>query len=255
MPPPMTGSTIALKVFHDGDHEDTRFERELYYMINKDRIAGDIVDNAFPFLPALGVDVRPMSYALGLPLVPGTLRGQLAKDGAFDELTGKSVGIQLAFGLEYLHTKRGVIHLDLKCQNILWNPFDGRAYIIDFGMAEKVEERRARRATYTTANYRPPELWAPRPGWQALRPAADIWSFGAIMYEVFAGVMLIPGSSERHVYACLQLLGKADAKQRARRFSVVPQPLQKAVAEMCAAQASSRPRASTLIETFSRRVA
>ena len=75
------------------------------------------------------------------------------------------------------------------------------------------------------------------------------------MYEVLAGVKLFPGKSEREVFTCLQLLGQADAKQRARRFSAVPQPLQKAVAEMCAAQASSRPRASTLIETFSWRVA
>lgn len=64
----------------------------------------------------------------------GDFSSLLESVGAFDEDSAKYYLAQIVLALEYLH-KKGVIHRDLKPDNILIDG-DGRIKLTDFGLSE-----------------------------------------------------------------------------------------------------------------------
>jgi serine/threonine protein kinase len=91
---------------------------------------------------------------------------------------------QVANGLQGLH-ELGIIHRDLSTNNIMVGPND-RAKILDLGLARDVEHMSV---TWTQGNmvgtmkYMAPEVI----DGQSPTTAADVFSFGVILYELLAG--------------------------------------------------------------------
>ena len=80
----------------------------------------------------------------------------------------------------------GVVHGDLKPANVILAR-DGRARVVDFGLARAVStgettERDGRPAAGTPA-YMAPEQWAGC----SLNPAADVWALGVVLFELLHG--------------------------------------------------------------------
>jgi len=101
---------------------------------------------------------------------------------------------QLADAVQYAHV-RGVIHRDLKPGNVLFDDAD-RAFISDFGLAKFVTVEHGvtqPAAVFGTPAYLAPEV-AERGAAQATS-AADIYSLGAILYELLAGRPPFAGES------------------------------------------------------------
>lgn len=92
---------------------------------------------------------------------------------------------EIARAVHYAH-QRGVLHRDLKPGNILIDT-GGRPHVTDFGLARLIgEEKRITKtdAVVGTPSYMPPEqTFAPR----EVTVAADVYSIGAIGYELMAG--------------------------------------------------------------------
>ena len=92
----------------------------------------------------------------------------------------------VARAVHYAH-QRGVIHRDLKPGNILVGTGD-EPFLTDFGLAKRVEssqELTLSGAVLGSPNYMPPEQAAG--GSKGITTAADIYSLGAIFYELLTG--------------------------------------------------------------------
>ena len=102
-----------------------------------------------------------------------------------------SVSVQLARGIRHLHAL-GMLHLDIKPGNLLWDYSNRLLYIADFGMARDISPVAEDYETVTEP-YRPIELF---PGLSyhqpQLTPAVDYWSYGCTLFEAATGRLKFP---------------------------------------------------------------
>ena len=91
---------------------------------------------------------------------------------------------QIAVALEHAHA-RGVVHRDIKPSNVMITP-DGRARLLDFGLASRVGASRLTRtgAQLGSMPYMPPELVSGRV--DEAGPRTDVYSLGATLHESLA---------------------------------------------------------------------
>lgn len=124
------------------------------------------------------------------------------------KLLGAFVKVCLAAG--YAH-RRGVIHRDLKPENIMLGEF-GEVLLLDWGLARLTEARdlqaepdeeitmpaggrpltRDGAATGTPGYISPEQARGAR---SEIGPGSDVWSLGAVLYELLTGSTPIPGNN------------------------------------------------------------
>ena len=135
-----------------------------------------------------------VAYAVTELLEGETLRAQLM-DGALPVRKAVDYAAQMAQGLAAAHDK-GITHRDLKPENVFVTA-DGRVKILDFGLAKQVRPASAANATDSptmgtltdpgivmgTVAYMAPE----QARGQAVDSRADLFSFGAVLYEMLTG--------------------------------------------------------------------
>jgi serine/threonine-protein kinase len=98
-------------------------------------------------------------------------------------------------GLSYAH-RRGIVHRDIKPANIRIDD-EGRARIMDFGIAHLSSSTMTRTGFRVgTPAYMAPEQVTSGP----VTPATDIFSVGAVMYELFTGTNPFDGDSLQSVF-------------------------------------------------------
>jgi len=93
------------------------------------------------------------------------------------------IGKAVCEGLEFAHA-RGIVHRDLKPGNV-WLTEDGTAKIGDFGLAVMTDRSRLTREGMMvgTVSYMPPE----QATGGEITPKADLYSLGAMLYEMVTG--------------------------------------------------------------------
>eukprot|EP00607_Mallomonas_marina_P002203 CAMPEP_0182437276 /NCGR_PEP_ID=MMETSP1167-20130531/84936_1 /TAXON_ID=2988 /ORGANISM="Mallomonas Sp, Strain CCMP3275" /LENGTH=297 /DNA_ID=CAMNT_0024630135 /DNA_START=655 /DNA_END=1548 /DNA_ORIENTATION=+ len=125
-------------------------------------------------------------------------------DGPLSFQVIKSFTHQLLQGIDYCHN-RGVMHRDLKPQNILISK-EGDLKIADFGLARAfVPPIRPFTHEVVTLWYRPPEILL---GCKTYALPVDLWAVGAILAEMCTKRPLFPGDSEvDEVFRIFRILG------------------------------------------------
>lgn len=133
---------------------------------------------------------------LVMPLYPGHDLGHKKHEHrfSFGSLTTLCLGAEIAEQLAELHD-HGILHTDLKPDNILWDAKEGHVNIIDFNRAKKLPEGHTHvRVSYSSdKHYMAPETETDN-GYLFSR-ASDIFSLGKIMAEQFK---MTDNSGESH---------------------------------------------------------
>lgn len=146
-------------------------------------------------------------YIVSELLEGSTLRERLL-EGALPQRKALEYAVQIARGLAAAH-ERGIVHRDIKPENLFLTN-DGRIKILDFGLA-KLTEAVAARGDATrdlatelgvvlgTVGYMSPEQVRAKP----LDARTDIFSFGAVLYEMLSGRRAFQGETPADVMSAI----------------------------------------------------
>jgi eukaryotic-like serine/threonine-protein kinase len=210
---------VALKILPDLFAHDAervaRFAREAQTLasLNHPNIATlfGIGEEALPS-PESQVPTPVLSF-LVMELVEGDDLSALIARGVMPPADALPIARQIADALEAAH-EQGVVHRDLKPANIKVRA-DGTVKVLDFGLAKALDPAGASgsgiasnsptltaRATQMgmiigTAAYMAPE----QAKGKAVDRRADIWAFGAVLYEMLTGRRAFPGEDISEVLA------------------------------------------------------
>ena len=113
-----------------------------------------------------------------------TLDDYLAEKGKLTEDETVKLLKPVAAALDYAHTQ-GVVHRDVKPGNVMIRK-DGTPFVLDFGIAREIQETMTRvtgKLSSGTLLYMSPEQL----NGDAPKPAQDIYSFAAMVYECLKG--------------------------------------------------------------------
>jgi Tol biopolymer transport system component len=195
---------------------DTRLDRIVAIKVSKEKFserfereARSIAALNHPNICHL-YDVGP-NY-LVMELVEGPTLADRIRQGPVPMEEALAIAKQIADGLEAAHEK-GIVHRDLKPANVKVKP-DGTVKALDFGLAKMADPpestgRSEHSPTLTldaatrvgavlgTAAYMPPEQAAGKP----VDKRSDIWSFGAVLWEMLMSKRLFEGETVSHTLA------------------------------------------------------
>ena len=194
------GRQVALKILPDAVAADPerlgRFTREAQILASLNH----------PNIAAIyGIEEAEGTRALVLELVDGPTLADRIKQGPIPLDEALPIARQIAEDLEATH-ERGVIHRDLKPANIKVKA-DGTVKVLDFGLAKAIlpdatDPNMAMSPTISltagatqlgmvlgTAAYMAPEQAKGR----VVDKRADVWAFGAVLYEMLTGKRAFAG--------------------------------------------------------------
>ena len=204
---------VALKILPDAFAADpdrlARFKREAQILASLNH----------PNIAAIyGIEESDDTRALVLELVEGPTLADRIKQGPIPLEEALPIAKQIAEALEAAH-EAGVIHRDLKPANVKVRE-DGTVKVLDFGLAKALDpnpegdpsESPTLTAVATqmgilmgTAAYMSPE----QAKGKTVDRRADIWAFGAVLYEMLSGRRAFVGADVSDTMAAV-LRAEAD---------------------------------------------
>ena len=170
-----------------------------------------------------------MEYVSG-----GTLKERLDERGPMEPQRALAVAGQVAEALWAAH-ERGVIHRDIKPQNILITDM-GHLKVTDFGIARAASAATisATNAVFGTAGYLSPEQALGEPA----TPRSDLYSLGIVLYELLTG--FVPYRADNPVAVCMKHVTEPLTPPH-RLDPTIPEPVDALVVKMLAKDPADRP--------------
>ena len=120
-----------------------------------------------------------MEYIQGL-----TLKQMIQTFGKMKEEEAQKYFTQILDAIDYFHRETGLLHRDLKAENIMVNQKTNKIKVIDFGLAGKYTPDNPNQFC-GSPKYVAPEIYNRVP----YTFAADIWSLGVILFYMTAGYL------------------------------------------------------------------
>jgi eukaryotic-like serine/threonine-protein kinase len=138
-----------------------------------------------------------------MPYIEGeSLRRRLDRERQLPIDEAVRLAVAVADALDYAH-QHGVIHRDLKPENILLQ--HGQPVVADFGIALAVSNAGGERVTQTGLSLGTPQYMSPEQatGDRVIDARADVYSLGAVTYEMLAGEPPHHGTTAQAIIAKL----------------------------------------------------
>ncbi|MCY4146355.1 MAG: protein kinase [Chloroflexi bacterium] len=137
------------------------------------------------------------TYYIVMEMITGSdLKKLIKQRGALPLGRALDYAIQLCAGLGFAHRSQ-LVHADVKPQNILINR-EGVVKVTDFGIAQAYTDTMPQ--TRSKVVWGSPHYFAPEQArGEKPSPAADVYSIGIVLFEMFTGRLPYVGASQREL--------------------------------------------------------
>ena len=137
----------------------------------------------------------------------GDLLKKIVEEGKWTQERAGKVLQQVGMAMKYLHEK-GIIHRDIKPDNVMLvdNSDDSDVKLIDFGLAQLVEQGKFTNTMCGTWAYYAPEVVSQKP----YDHRVDIWALGVLMFILLAGYHPFDIQGDSNKATVLQKILKCD---------------------------------------------
>ena len=223
------GRTVVIKILTEAGSADPDVKARF---LQEARLAGNIDHENVVSIYDFGEDERHRPFMV-MEFLRGVDLRHAIRDGHLGDLPAKlRIALQVARSLGYIHTI-GIVHRDIKPDNIHLTTA-GVVKLMDFGIAKTQDLSMTRTGCVMgTPFYMAPEQVLGKD----IGPAADIYAFGILFYELLAGARPIAGDTvERIFYAILN-----EPLDLEPLRGSVPQPVCDLIARCTAKDAAQRP--------------
>ena len=182
---------LAHDIKHDRDVAIKVLKPELAAVIGAERFVVEIKTTAAlqhpHILPLFDSGTADSFLYYVMPYIQGeTIREKLNRETQFGVEEAVRITRDVADALDYAH-RNGVIHRDIKPENIMLH--DGRPTVMDFGIALALSAAAGGRMTETGMSLGTPHYMSPEQATadKEITGRSDIYSLGAVLYEMLAG--------------------------------------------------------------------